>query len=431
MNLNTYESANIGDRKASKRVRAVMRSIITEQPFFGNLCLKMPLVEDSSLETIGGDGQVFRYNPKWINENTADKIKFAMARIVTGCALKHHTRRGDRDKNIWNQASLEACLPILKDSGYSDGREGTYGDIPAEKIYDILYENRQEDDKGGEGDGEGDQDGNQDGEGSNSEGNSDGEGNSESGDCSDSPNDPNGTGVILDSPEDTDIKEEEQKWDENVSQAEAFESIVKPGNKGGDYKDKILGGVAQLSWQEILRELMNETAKEDYSWTRPNRRHIHNNIYIPSMYSMGAMGSMIFAIDTSGSMETKVLADVWEEIREAVSVVKPNDVRVLQCDTRVISDEKYEIDDLPESIEAFGRGGTRFSPVFDYIDENNIDAPKVLIYLTDMGVFDGSYPKFEPEYPVIWAYYGDYYDSVLERNPKGAAPFGEAVRVDK
>ena len=412
MNLNTYESANIGDRKASKRVRAVMRSIITEQPFFGNLCLKMPLVEDSKLETMGGDGQVFRYNPDWINENTADKIKFAMARIVTGCALKHHTRRGDRDKNIWNQVSLEACLPILKDSGYADGREGVHGDIPVEKIYDILYENRQEDDGGGDGDG-------------------DGESDSESGDGSDLPSDPNGTGVILDSPEDTDIKEEEQKWDENVSQAEAFESIVKPGNKGGGYKDKILGGVAQLSWQEILRELMNETAKEDYSWTRPNRRHIHNNIYIPSMYSMGAMGSMIFAIDTSGSMETKVLADVWEEIREAVSVVKPNDVRVLQCDTRVISDEKYEVENLPESIEAFGRGGTRFSPVFDYINDTNIEAPKVLIYLTDMEVFDDSYPEFEPEYPVIWAYYGDYYDSVLKHNPKGAAPFGEAVRVDK
>ena len=424
MNLNTYESANIGDRKSAKRVRAVMRSLITEQPFFGNLCLKMPLVEDSKLETIGGDGQVFRYNPEWINTNKADKIKFAMARIVTGCALKHHTRRGERDKNIWNQASLEACLPILEDSGYLDDREIKYGDKSVEKIYDILFEENPPEEQGEDGKGEGE------GEGQPQGGSADGQEGKGKGDGEGQPSDPNGDGVIMDNPAGTNTQEEEQKWDENVAQAEAFQSIMKPGTKPGEFKEKILGGVAQLSWREILQHLLTEKTKDDYSWHRPNRRHIHNNIYLPSLYSEGAMGSMVFAIDTSGSMSDNVLSDVWGEISEAVGTVKPSDLRVIQCDTKVNSDEVYEVYDLPEEIEAKGRGGTRFSPVFEYLSNILMESPKVLVYLTDLEVYREGFPEHDPGYPVIWAYYGDSYGNSVKRNPDLAVPFGDAIRVD-
>jgi predicted metal-dependent peptidase len=45
-----------------------------------------------------------------------------------------------------------------------------------------------------------------------------------------------------------------------------------------------------------------------------------------------------------------------------------------------------------------GRGGTDFTPVFEYITEKKIQ-PKVLLYYTD-GC--GTYPEKKPEYPVIW-----------------------------
>ena len=429
MNLNTYESANIGDRKAAKRVRAVLRSIITEQPFFGNLCLKMPLIEDGNMDTIAGNGSVFRYNPEWVNENKADKIKFAMARIVTGCALKHHTRRNDRDMDTWQRASLEACLPILEDSGYlpAEYEDRTFSNKSAEKIYDDIYVEQEEPEKS-EGDEGGDDGGNSSGSGQPGNQDDSGEGEGSNGDSA--PSDPNGNGIVLDAPKDVDESEEEQKWDENVAQAEQFSITSNPGKQGGSMKDKMFGGSSQMNWRDILRQYLNESAKDDYSWTRPNKRYIHSDIYLPSLYSIGAMGSVVFVIDTSYSMSKTVLDDVWEEIRTAVDTVKPSDVRVVQCDTRVTHDETFEAHDLPEELTAKGRGGTCFIPAFKHIEKNLDVPPKVMIYLTDLEVCDDNFPKNEPEYPVIWAYYNDDYDLRVEKGYMKPVPFGETIRVD-
>ena len=434
MNLNTFESANIGDRKASKRIRSCLRSVISEQPFFGNMCLKMPLVEDSKIETIAGNGIVFFYSPEWVNTNQADKIKFAMMRIVTGCALKHHTRRGERDRETWNKASFEACLPILSDSGYLDHdpeyQNRVFSNKSVEKIYNDIYMENPESDKGDD-----DGDGNQQDQGGGGVGDNSGDDSGAGPDSGDGESDsdggipdPEGHGVIMDAPADVDPKKEEQKWDENVSQAEQFSMLA--GKDGGGHKERILGGSAKMNWQEILRHLLDESSKDDYSWTRPNRRYIHSGLYLPSLYSTGAMGSMVFAIDTSYSMSKKVLSEVWAEIRESAGMVKPSEIRVLQCDTQITSDESIDVFDMPEELSAKGRGGTNFKPVFNHINEMMDAPPKVLIYLTDLEVSETEYPDFHPDYPVIWAYYGEFYDRVIENRPESKVPFGETIRVD-
>ena len=51
-------------------------------------------------------------------------------------------------------------------------------------------------------------------------------------------------------------------------------------------------------------------------------------------------------------------------------------------------------------LTLYGRGGTSFSPVFEYVKNEKIN-PKVLIYYTDGG--DAHFPEKPPAYPVIWA----------------------------
>jgi predicted metal-dependent peptidase len=60
----------------------------------------------------------------------------------------------------------------------------------------------------------------------------------------------------------------------------------------------------------------------------------------------------------------------------------PEKVTVVYCDYDVNSTVEYEPDDFPVTLKLQGGGGTRFKPVFDYIDENGID-PEVVVYLTD------------------------------------------------
>ena len=184
----------IHDRNAAKRVRSVMKSLMTEQPFFGSLCLKMELNQSAKVQTMAADGRTLQYNAEWAKESMSDEIKLAMARLVTACSLKHHTRRNDRDMETWQEASRQSCLPILNDAGYTD-HETFYPDQTTEQIYDLIYSEKQDEEQ--QPNPQGDQD--QQGEGG--QGNSGGQ-----------IKDQSGMGTILDAPDDTDKNEESMQW---------------------------------------------------------------------------------------------------------------------------------------------------------------------------------------------------------------------------
>ena len=42
-----------------------------------------------------------------------------MARVVMACALKHHTRRGERDSERWQTASQLVTHALLRDAGFT------------------------------------------------------------------------------------------------------------------------------------------------------------------------------------------------------------------------------------------------------------------------------------------------------------------------
>ena len=74
----------------------------------------------------------------------------------------------------------------------------------------------------------------------------------------------------------------------------------------------------------------------------------------------------------------------------------------------------FDGSNLPGEIEVSGRGGTRYSPVFELLRQ---DPPSCLIYLTDLYCSD--YPTLPPEYPVLWMNTEDV--------TKTPPPFGEVA----
>ena len=91
--------------ESARRVSSCVTALLREQPFFGSLALRLPIRADESRETVASDGREIRYSPRWIADTDAHVIETAMARIVLACALKHHTRRGERDPERWQRAS--------------------------------------------------------------------------------------------------------------------------------------------------------------------------------------------------------------------------------------------------------------------------------------------------------------------------------------
>ena len=93
-------------------------------------------------------------------------------------------------------------------------------------------------------------------------------------------------------------------------------------------------------------------------------------------------------------------------------------ITVIYCDTKV-QGEPVEIEPGETQIlEPKGRGGTDFSPAFNYLIDHNIEG-KAIIYLTDGECH--SFPKEEPDAPVLWVQYGNY--------KRFAPPFGETIKI--
>ena len=338
-----------------RRMRACLSGLLDSQPFFGSMALSLPLKADFKRRTLASDGETIWFNPAWVSMTQADDIRTAMARVVLACALKHHTRRGERQYKRWQRASQMVTLPLLRDAGLTE-EGGGIEDKGVEDVYTTLPD--EPDDEGEKGAGDNDEEGPGSGSsGPPSDGGGQGKGNGqgEGGEGSNpSSQDPGGKGEVMDAPTPPDSTESEkasarqdseQEWDEKAHQSSQYSKAQ--GNQPGEIQQRLEAAHhQQISWREILRRFMTAASKSDYSWSRPNRRFIDSGLYLPSLYSEG-MPPIVFAVDTSGSIDEVTLTEVWGEIRSACEEVMPEFVTIIQCDAQIQHVERYDPHDLP------------------------------------------------------------------------------------
>ena len=420
--------------ESAQRVSGCVTALLREQPFFGSLALRLPVRADGGRETLASDGREIRYSPQWIAETDAHVIETAIARVVLACALKHHTRRGERDPDRWQRASQLVTHGLLRDAGFTLPPDAEAWDgISVEEAYDRLPEPDDEsgdgsppDGGGGSGadaagapmpngsepaDEGGDGDGGEAGGSPEASNNDGGDGNNSDGTPASC--DPSGTGEVMDAPADSagdggddtapspgDKTQEEQAWDEAMHQA--LNLAMAEGKAPGTIEETVCGAHAStLDWRSLLRRYMTDAVKSDYSWSVPNRRFIDSGLYLPSIRSEG-IDAIAVIVDTSGSLPAETLAAFWAELREVAAEIRPGRVVVLQVDAAVQDAGEYAPDELPDEIVVKGRGGTDFRPGFEWLDEQGIQ-PGVCLYFTDMQC--SRYPETEPSFPTVWVNY--------------------------
>ena len=160
---------------------------------------------------------------------------------------------------------------------------------------------------------------------------------------------------------------------------------------------------AQVDWQALLRTWLHDRLRSDWSLWPPSRKHLHRGLVLPSV-GTPSPGRLVFAVDTSGSMSDAEIAQIYGEIR-AFRETFPCRLAVLQADARVHSVVEYgEMDgsEVPPRVQAIGRGGTDFRPVFEWLEEQGQAADAAhspLVFATD-GY--GTFPSAPPACPVIW-----------------------------
>jgi predicted metal-dependent peptidase len=364
------------------RMAAARTRLLLDFPWFGSLAMRLHVSENPEIKTFSTDGTNLYYNADFLANVSDVELTGIIGHEVMHCALLHPFRRGDRDLKVWNQACDYAINSEILKSGLrlpSDCLlDSQYDGLSAEVIYARLAKQPKEDC-----------------------GNNPEDGAQSTGDVQDAPSEPDDTQMA------------ESDW--KIATEQASDVARMCGKLPGTIAEQVKQARSNpADWRAILREFVEHTVPSDYSWMSPNRRFISNGVYLPGMVKEN-LGHIAVAVDTSGSIDQKLLAAFCSELNSIVNEAKADGVTVIYCDSRVQKTEEFAQDE-EIVLNAIGRGGTAFSPVFEAISGWE-SAPVCLIYFTDL---DSSDRPLEPEYPVLWAT-----DLAVVKD----GPFGQTIRI--
>lgn len=361
------------------RVRMLMR-----HPFFGQLALRLKLVEASDwCPTAAVDGRNFFYNSDFVNSLDPDEVVFLVGHEIGHCIFEHFLRREDRQPKLWNMAgdyvinyilkrerigAVITKVQILLDPKYADWvTEDVYDDIlksgmaPKETL-DVHL------DLGGEG---------QDGKtGSQGDGDKDGKGKGKP------------------SP----LSSEERK----KLQDELKEAMIQAaqGAGAGNVPTEIQRMIntltePKMNWRQFIRTSIESNIKNDFTFQRPNRKGWHTGAILPGM-ERDQMIDIALGIDTSGSIDQRMLTDFVSEVAGIMEQFSEYRIRIWQFDTAVYSFDEFTHDDGRDmrDYEITGGGGTEFTVNWEFMKDQGIE-PDQFIMFTD-GMPWGSWG--DPEY---------------------------------
>ncbi len=393
------------------RIQKARTALLLDHPFFGSLLFRLMGQECRSVATMATDGVSLYYNPEFVDTLNSATLCGVLAHEVMHPGLHHHVRRSGRDLRRWNEACDYAINPLLLDAGLSLPQGVLVGErfrgMSAEQIYNLLEtEARQH------------------------SGSDDGENDSAADGVEDEPSSQNGShgfsapitqggfGQVLDAPlpdeKTLTVEEQDREWSVAVNQAV---TLAKRAGKLPAGISRTLEGAANaaVDWREMLRRLWSEITPADYSWMRPNRRHIWAGLYLPGVIKEG-VGEIAIAVDCSGSVNGRQLRLFEAEVRSILEGQRPQRVYVLYFDTRVQKVDTYEEGERVH-LAPVGGGGTDFGPCFDWLHDQAIQ-PQTLVFLTDLY---GTFPPAAPSYPVLWASTGGRHTPFGQVIPMAAA----------
>ncbi len=394
--------------------------LLLRHPFFGNMATRLRvLAADDWLPTAAVDGRNLYYNTQFFNAMSNKEIEFVVAHEILHMVFDHLGRREERNPMLYNIAAdyivnntlvrdrigetpkIVDCFQDFKYDGWS-----------SEEVYDDLFEQAEKNgeeflEKLGEMldehlDGEGEDD-------NDSEGDAEGE-------------DSNGNDVSKRRPK---FSEEEMKQIKD----EIKENMLSAAQSAG--AGNIPGEVARMikeltepkmNWRELLRQQIQSTIRNDFTFQRPSRKGWHTGAVLPGM-NFSETIDIAVSLDMSGSIGNDQAQDFLSEIKGIMEEYKDYNIKLWCFDTKVYNEQDFSADGGDDLLdyEIVGGGGTDFMCNWDYMKENNI-VPKKFIMFTD---------------GYAWNSWGDedYCDTVFvihsHHDKNIQAPFGQTALYDE
>lgn len=191
---------------------------------------------------------------------------------------------------------------------------------------------------------------------------------------------------------------------------ELDKKIEEAVRQGGMVVGKLGGEIPQvvkdmlqpvINWDEVTMDFVSQTVKgaEEYAWRPFNKRHIANDIYLPSTVKE-TLGEIIVAVDVSGSGAVSLDA-FSSELQHICTATNPERVRVLWWDTKVTGEQLFtgNYDSIHSMLKPIGGGGTNPDCIPKYLSSENITAEAIIVF-TD-GHFSKT-PEWNTSIPSLW-----------------------------
>jgi predicted metal-dependent peptidase len=384
--------------------------LLLKAPFFGNMATRMRLIDASDwCPTAATNGRDFMYNKDFINKLSVKKLEFLFAHEICHCVFDHFGRVGSRDRQLSNIAQDFAVNQILVDERIGDKitevkicYDPKYRGMAWEEIYDELYDKAEKitmpellkqlgdllDEHIKEQEGAG------------------------------SPGDKTKDGK--DKPSLT--KEEAQAIKDEIKQAMIQSAAAAGAGKTPAGIMRMIKDMTEpkMDWRQLVRQEIQSIVRNDYAFTRPNRKSMHSGAILPGLKEATTIDVAI-AIDMSGSIGEEDATVFLSEIKGIMDQYEDFKINLWCFDTEIYNHQEITHDnsfDLEEYVPE-GGGGTDFDVNFTFMEENGIQ-PKKFIMFTD------GYPcgSWGPE---------DYCDTIfiVKGNTSAEAPFGQTVIYER
>ena len=382
--------------------------LLLKAPFFGNMATRMQLIDASDwCPTAATNGRNFYYNRDFVNKLSVKKLEFLFGHEICHCVFDHFGRVGSRDRMLSNIAQDYAVNQILVDERIGDKitevqicYDSKYRGKAWEEIYDELYEKAEKitmpelmkqlgdllDEHIKEGDG---QNGDKEGEGTGKPGMS---------------------------------KEEAQAIKDEIKQAMIQSAAAAGAGKTPAGIQRMIKDLTEpkIDWRELVRQEIQSIVRNDYAFTRPNRKSMHSGAILPGMKEATTIDIGI-SIDMSGSIGDVDARVFLSEVKGIMDQYEDFKINLWCFDTDVYNHQEISHDNAHdlEDYEPQGGGGTDFEVNWSFMEENGIQ-PKKFIMFTD-------------GYPCGGWGDADYCDTIfiVKGNKDAEAPFGQTVIYEK
>ena len=382
--------------------------LLLKAPFFGNMATRMQLIDASEwCPTAATNGRNFYYNKKFIEKLSVKKLEFLFGHEICHCVFDHFGRVGSRDRQLANIAQDFAVNQILVDERIGEKitevkicYDSKYRGLAWEEIYDDLYEKAEkipmdqlmkqlgdlldehinEDGSGGEGDKEG-------------KGGKPGM-----------------------------SKEDAQRIRDEIKEAMVQSAAAAGAGKVPAGIQRLIKDMTEpkISWRDLVRQEIQSIIRNDYSFTRPNRKSMHSGAILPGMKEATTIDIGI-SIDMSGSIGMEDATVFLSEVKGIVDQYEDFKINLWCFDTEIYNHKEFSQDNSEElfEYEPQGGGGTDFEVNWTFMQENGIQ-PKKFIMFTD-------------GYPCGGWGDEDYCDTIfiVKGNTSAEAPFGQTVIYEK